>query len=59
MSSVEESRKEFERRLRDVQNAVGREIGFVPAKMRWLLPVVALSAGVALAFRAKKTKKRR
>ena len=56
MSSVEESRREFERRLRDVREAVGREVGFVPSKLGWLLPAIALSAGLALAWRSKKTR---
>jgi len=59
MSSVEESRRELERRLDDVRGAVGREIGFVPSKLGWLLPVVALSAGVMLALKAKRKKRKR
>lgn len=54
MSSVEESRREFERRLHDVRTAVGREIGFVPAKIGWLLPMAAVSLGAVLALKSAK-----
>ncbi|MDX1630705.1 MAG: hypothetical protein R3234_02500 [Thermoanaerobaculia bacterium] len=52
---VERSRREFEERLEDVRSAVRREVGFSPRKLGWLVPIAALSVGVALAVKSRKS----
>ena len=59
MSSVEESRREFERRLHEVRAAVGREVGFVPTKLGWILPIAAVALGVGLALKSGKSSRKR
>lgn len=54
MSRVDETRREFERRLEEIRSALRREVGFSPRKLGWLIPLAALSAGVALALRSRK-----
>ena len=57
--SVEESRREVERRFGELRESIGREIGIRPKAKYALLGLAAASAGFALAAgrrRRKKTK---
>ena len=56
MNRIEESRREFERRLEEVRGSLESEVGFSPRKVGWLLPLAALSLGVALALRSRRSK---
>ena len=51
MSRLEESRRRFEARLREVQQAIDSEVGTRAKGARWVVPLVGLAAGVALAWR--------
>lgn len=58
MDRVQSSRHEVEKRLADLRQAVGSEVGFVPRVVGWLLPLAAFSVGLTLAGRAYRRRRR-
>jgi hypothetical protein len=56
--SVEESRREVERRLGELRESIGREIGIRPKAKPALIALAAASAGFALAAGRRRRKKR-
>ncbi|MBZ0113961.1 MAG: hypothetical protein K8J08_15970 [Thermoanaerobaculia bacterium] len=58
MNRVEESRKEVERRLAELQRVVHRDVGRVPISARWTLPIAALSVGLLVARRVVRRRRR-
>lgn len=53
-SDLDEARLRFEREWSRLRRSWGKEVGREPrARRRWALPVMALAAGVALAFALK------
>jgi len=54
---LEEARREVELRLGELREAVEEELGFLPRRRYWLVAAIAGAAGLALALR--RTRKRR
>ncbi len=47
-AEVERSRERFERSLDELRTALDQELGWLPKVNRWLLPLVAGAAGLAI-----------
>ena len=56
---VEQARREAEKRLTDVRTAVQTEVGILPKKKHVLMLLAAGAAGMALAMRRGKSRRRK
>lgn len=52
------SRQHFEQALSDLQRSLQRELGWAPRTRTWLLPVLGVGAGLALAGWLRRGKRR-
>lgn len=59
MSDVEERRRDFEVQLEETHAALEGLIGWAPRAKAWVLPVVALAAGVGAALWLRRGNRRR
>lgn len=57
--TIEESRREVERRLGELRESIGREIGIRPKTKHALIALAAASTGFALAAGRRRRKKRK
>ena len=58
-TTIEESRREVERRLDEVRESIRREVGLRPRAKHTLLAIAAASAGFALAAGRRRRRKKR
>jgi hypothetical protein len=59
MSDLDERRRDFEARLEETHAALEAQFGWAPRAKAWVLPVVALAAGVAAALWLRRGNRRR
>ena len=50
LEKLHQDRRRLEGRLRDVREAIDREVGWAPRGRRWVLPLLGFAAGIALAL---------
>jgi len=53
------SRQHFEEALADLQQSLQRELGWAPRTRAWVLPILGVSCGLALAGWLRRKKRRR
>jgi hypothetical protein len=58
VSRLEQRRREFEARLEEMRRALESEVGWAP-RGAWVLPLVAVGAGVAAALWLRRGRRRR
>lgn len=58
-AELEASRRAVEERLGELREAVRQDLGWVPRTRRWIVPVVALASGLALAAALRRRRRRR
>lgn len=58
-TTIEESRREVERRFGELRESIGREIGIRPKTKHTLLALAAASTGFALAAGRRRRRKKR
>lgn len=56
---LDEVRARFERRLKDLRQSTQRELGRSPRSSRWLMPLIAAAAGLAVAMGVRERRRRR
>lgn len=54
---VARRRQELEERLASLRANVRKQVGFLPKNSAWLVAILGLAAGVALAWRFNKTRR--
>ena len=59
MSELEERRRDFEIRLEEAHVSLEEAVGWAPRAKAWVLPLVAMAAGLAAALFLRRSGRRR
>lgn len=59
MSELEERRRDFENRLEEAHSTLEEAVGWAPRAKAWVLPLIAMGAGLAAALFLRRPGRRR